>query len=112
MLELNTFKEVADALREAEEMRVAGKYKRIGYTWVDEDTSPIGVCAAGGIALVAGMEPGKVWSANLERKWPIMLRNVTNPVTSAETDLLTVISQLNESPSVSWVDIADWLERL
>lgn len=114
MKQLNTFKDVAAALREAEAMRSRGEIQKITATWEDSDMSPRGVCAMGGITLVAGMHGDDMYSGNMRCQWPILDRVVEHPKKRPGEyyTLLTVISQLNAWAGVSWLEIAEWLEGL
>lgn len=108
---LNTFKDVAAALREAEKRRVAGDLKRVEDSWIDPETEPVGVCAIGGIAIVSGMEVAITNALELIGTWPILNKSVPNPETGGTSRLLSAISDMC-STGMSWVDIADWLESL
>ena len=86
---MNTFGEVAAALREAEEKLVAGDLQRVEDSWIDPETEPVGVCAIGGIAIVSGMEVAITNSLELIGTWPILNKSVPNPATGGTSRLLS-----------------------
>src|SRR6476659_7920468 len=103
MQQLNTFKEVASALREAEGKRVSGEIQQTVEVWHDTRMSPVGVCAVGAIAYVSGMPVDHVWSKYvLKDTWPILALEVTSPEDGDLDDLCEVISILYEDYAWTW----------
>lgn len=101
-----TTKDLANALREAEKLVIEGKLERVGDTWVDCSAEPVCACAAGGIALVLGMDTRNMRSWTLREAYPVFARNVADSL-----DILNIVSTKN-SNGESWSSIADWLEGL
>lgn len=113
MRQLTTFKDVAAALREAEDMRLQGVIQETTDVWHDTGMSPMGVCAAGAISYVCGMTVGGTWTSYaFENIWPIWLKEVVHPVSGASCDLLSVLSELHDSQEWPWPQLASWLEGL
>lgn len=111
MKQLNTFKDVAAALREAEGMRERGEVQKVVLSYRSPDIEPVGVCACGGVALVSGFDTSLPWHDDtLPAAFPIMEREVVDPSDHTTDTLQNVMSWLNLS--WTWPEIADWLETL
>ena len=110
---LNTFGDVAVALREAEDLRRAGELRSVTWTWVQQGTVPPGACAVGGIALVAGAVNDKeeVTVDTLRSSLPILDSRVINPMFGSAMSLLSAMSMMN-TQGWSWGRIAEWLDSL